>query len=334
MLRYPVVLVLMASAANAAAATELAVENTRFTLDGEPTFLLGASYYGALGASEKTIRRDLDDLARLGVNWIRVWATWAAFDHDVSAVDDQGNAREPYMARLEWLVGECDRRAVVVDATLTRGGRIVGTHVESLPVHRKAVETLVRRLASHRNWYLDLGNERNIRDERFVGFDDLEELLKTVKRFDPKRLVTASHAGDIPEEDLRKYVIDVGVDFISPHRPRNARSPGQTRSKSQEYLAGMKRLGRVVPVHYQEPFRRSFSRGWEPTVDDFVADLKGAIAGGAAGWCFHNGDARRAPEQKPRRSFDMRDKRLFEQLDEVELEALEGFRKAPSGERR
>ena len=53
-----------------------------------------------------------------------------------------------------------------------------------------------------------------------------------------------------------------------------------------------------------------------------VTDLHGAIQGGAAGWCLHNGDNRWGQDAQPRRSFDMRKRRLFEQLDSVELEAL------------
>ena len=65
---------------------------------------------------------------------------------------------------------------------------------------------------------------------------------------------------------------------------------------------------------YQEPFRRGYG-GWQPTAEDFLMDLRGAIAGGAAGWCFHNGAQNGAPASRPRRSFDLHDKRLFDQLD-------------------
>ena len=74
--------------------TRLGIKGTGFTLNDRPAFLLGVSYYGALGASEETIRQDLDDMRRRGFNWIRVWATWGAFDNDVSAVDAEGNAAE------------------------------------------------------------------------------------------------------------------------------------------------------------------------------------------------------------------------------------------------
>lgn len=91
------------------------------------------------------------------------------------------------------------------------------------------METIVTALKPYRNWYLDLANERNIRDPRFTSFAELKELRDLVKRLDPKRLATASH--------------------------------------------------------------------------------NGAKAGGAAGWCFHNGDQKGEPEGRPRRSFDMRERR-------------------------
>ncbi len=322
-LRCLLILAALLLAARPAAATELGIDGHRFTLDGKPTFLLGLSYYGALGAPREFLRRDLDDMQKLGLNWIRVWATWGGFDNDVTAVNHQGKPREPYMARLQWLVAECDRRGMVVDVTLSRGNRVVGPpRLQSLQVHRRAVETILSTLKPHRNWYLDLGNERNINDKRFVGFDELKQLRAAARRADPQRLITASNAGDIQRADMRRYLVTAGVDFISPHRPRNARSPGQTEDRSRQYLAWMEQLGRVVPLHYQEPFRGGFTKGWNPTANDYVVDVQGAIQGGAAGWCLHNGDQRHEPQGKPRRSFDMRKMRLFEQLDDVEQDAL------------
>jgi hypothetical protein len=108
------------------------------------------------------------------------------------------------------------------------------------------------------------------------------------------------------------------VDFLAPHRPRHAGSPRQTEAKTRELLAWMKAMGREAPVHYQEPFRRGFSDQWAPSADDFAAGLRQARSGGAAGWCFHNGDQRDRPDGRPRRSFDLRDGRLFAQLDAEE----------------
>jgi len=90
-------------------------------LNGVPTFLLGISYYGGLGAPEQFIQRDLDDLQRHGFNWLRVWATGGASDNNVSAVDAEGRPRQSFLGRLRGLVAECDRRGLVGDVTLTRG---------------------------------------------------------------------------------------------------------------------------------------------------------------------------------------------------------------------
>jgi len=302
--------------------TTLGIDGTRFTLDGKPTFLLGISYYGGLGAPQDFVRRDLDDLQRHGFNWLRVWATWSSADQDVSAVDSKGHPREPFLGRLQWLVAECDRRGLVVDVTLTRGAQsLTGVPRGRLPdlaAHQQAVATVAEALKTHRNWYLDLGNERDVRDGRYVSIAELKTLREQVRRLDLQRLVTASFGGhDLGESDVRESLMTAGFDFLCPHRPRNAQSPGQTESRTRELLAMMHRIGRVVPVHYQEPFRRGYTP-WEPVAADFLVDLRGAVAGGAAGWCFHNGSQRGTPENQPQRSFDLREQRLFDQLDAEE----------------
>jgi hypothetical protein len=313
-----------ANADRPAGGTRLGVQGTRFTLNDEPAFLLGISYYGALGAPDDAIRQDLDVMRRRGFNWIRVWATWNAFDHDVSAVDREGKPREPFLGRLQRVVAECDRRGMVVDVTLSRGNGVAGpARLQSLETHRRAVESIVTALKPEANWYLDLSNERNIRDRRHADFADLRALRAAVRRLDPERLVTASHAGDVSREELGQYLRTVEVDFVSPHRPRHAGSPRETAAKTGELLAWMKELGREVPVHYQEPFRRGFSDRWDPTANDFEVDLRQALAGRAAGWCFHNGDQRNRPDGQPRRSFDVRHQRLFEQLDDEERAFLD-----------
>jgi hypothetical protein len=305
----------------AMAKTELGVREDRFLLNGKPAFLYGISYYGALGAPDAFVRQDLADMRRYGFNWIRVWATWNAFGGDISAVDGEGRPREPYLSRLKALVAECDRRGMVVDVTLSRGSGL-----PTPEAHRRAVETLVAVLKPYRNWYLDLANERNIRDARYVSVDELRQLREAVKRLDPQRLVTASQGGDIGKDELREYLLTARVDFVCPHRPRDAASPAQTEVKTREYRAWMREMGRVVPLHYQEPFRRGYGE-WQPQAADYVTDLRGAKAGGAAGWCFHNGSTRGQTGERPRRSFDLREKRLSDQLDDVERRAIEELKR-------
>jgi hypothetical protein len=214
-----------------------------------------------------------------------------------------------------------------VDVTLSRGNGATGPpRLQTLVAHRRAVETLVAALKARGNWYLDLSNERNIRDKRFTSIDHLKELREVARRLDSGLLVTASQGGDIGRDELRDYLQTAKLDFICPHRPRDAESPARAEATTREYLAWMNEIGRVVPVHYQEPFRRGYAK-WNPTARDFVTDLKGAMAGGAAGWCFHNGSEGSAPDAQPRRSFDLSQKRLFHQLDAEERNAIDELAK-------
>jgi hypothetical protein len=199
--------------------------------------------------------------------------------------------------------------------------------LQTLEAHLRAVDSLVTALKPRRNWYLDLSNERNIRDKRFTSFDDLKALRRRVRELDPDRLVTASHAGDLSREDVREYLEGVGVDFLTPHRPRDAASATETVRLTKFFLDAAKELGHVAPLHYQEPFRRGFGK-YEPLATDFINDARNAKENGAAGWCFHNGDTRGAADGRPRRSFDLRDNRLFDALDTEERKAVEGLRQA------
>jgi endo-1,4-beta-mannosidase len=320
----------------ASAGTELGAKDTQFTVNGKPTFLLGISYYGALGASKDFIRRDLDDMQKYGFNWFRLWATWGAFDNEVSAVDPQGKPREPYLTKLRWLVAECDRRGIIVDVTLSRGNGVTGpVRLQSTKALCRAAKTIVTSLKSYRNWYLDMGNERNIRDKRFVSTEELAELRTFIKRLDPNRLVTASFVRDIKKDELKTILLDARVDFLAPHRPRHAKSAGQTAAQTRKYFEMMKGLGRTIPVHYQEPFRRGFTpKRWQPNAEHFLADLKAALEAGAAGWCLHNGDQKDKPQSKPRRSFDMREARLFDQLDEQEMKSIQQMKAVVAGQPR
>ena len=303
----------------------LGIDGAAFLLDGKRTFLLGASYYGALGAPDDFVARDLDDLRTLCVNWVRVWAVWDAFDHDVSAVDAAGHPREPYLTRLKAVVAAAGERGMVVDVTLARTPRLPNHEA-----HLRAAETLAAALEGHGNVYFDLANERDQHYERaFVDYPELRALRDRVKAVDPDRLVTAS-GNPADRADLARYLDDAGLDFIAPHLDRDVGTERRTAEATRQYLRWMKELGRVVPVHYQEPFRRDYldHRGfWQPDAETFCTDLRNARVGGAAGWCFHNGSPsppERFPQGKPR-SFDLRRARgrLMDQLDRVERQFLD-----------
>jgi hypothetical protein len=318
-----VVLVVCSAATAAEPATVLGIEGTAFTLNGKKTFLLGISYYAGLGAADGQIRADLDSFREAGFNWLRVWVTWPGFGNDVSAVDAEGQPREKYLKKLQFLVAEADQRGLVVDVTFSRGdGKNGSPHLPTMKAHRRAVETVTTALKDRRNWYLDLANERNIRDARHVSFDELKELRTVARKIDPHVPITASSGGDMSRDEVRESLVTARLDFLAPHRPRGADSPKQTEAKTREYLKWAVDLSKPVPVHYQEPFRRGYGR-FDPKADDFLTDLKGAKAGGAAGWCLHNGSQRTSEDGRPRRSFDLRGEgKLLDRLDPVEKEVV------------
>jgi hypothetical protein len=306
--------------------TKLGINHTTFTLNNKPAFLYGISYYGALGAPESFIQKDLADIKKYDFNWIRIWANWPGTDGDISAVDDDGNPVDTYMNKLKRIIQQCDKVGIVVDVTLAHSNNKNGRSLKTFEAHERAVGSIVTALKSYQNWYLDIANERDIGDSRFVSFKDLKRMRDTAKRLDPDLLITASAGNDINYEELNSYINDVKVDFISPHRPRTVQSPSQTAAKTKEYLVWMEKLGKSVPVHYQEPFRRGYS-DWQPQMKDYITDLLGAKKAGAAGWCFHNGDQRTDPQHQPMRSFDLHEKRLFDQLDPVELMTIKTLSK-------
>lgn len=321
--RSVIAVMVLAAMSRSAAAVELGADGSSLTLDGAPTFLLGVSYYAGLARTPELMQRDLDDLRDRGVNWIRVWATWDRHG-TLPVVDAEGAAVEPSMERLRALVSLADERGIVVDVTLHRGG-VLTTH----EAHLAAVRAIAGELLPWRNIYIDVANERNIGDARSVTIAECRELRAAIREIDPGRLVTASHAGSLSREMLESYLREAEVDLLTPHLPRNAQDPAKTEGRVRQYLAWMEEIGRSAPVHLQEPFRRDW-REWQPEAEDFLTDLRGAVAGGAAGWCLHNGDVRtqNAPEDhEPRRSFDLSPERgpFIDTLDEVEREVLDAM---------
>ncbi len=303
----------------------LGIEGTRFTLDGTPTFLLGISYYAALAIEDEAVlAEDLDTMKQHGFNWVRVWATWSAYDNNFCAVNRDGSPHGPYLDRLTRLCALAGQRDMIVDVTLHRGEQ------EGVPrnfdEHLAETEAIARALKPFRNVYIDVGNERNIGDARHVPMEEVATLIARVKEIDPERLCTASQGGDIADDDVADYLSEGHVDFLTPHRGRYAGSAAETGARTTALLNAAAAI-RAVPVHHQEPFRRGYA-DWQPDAEEFQNDLEGARAAGAAGWCFHNGGTRTEEDERPRRSFDLRsdEGRLFAQFDAEERAFLEWLR--------
>ena len=304
---------------------QIGVNGSRITVEGVPTFLLGASYFAALGAPDEFILWDLSELRELGFNWVRVWATWGAFDDNVSAVTARGEAQEPYLTRLKRLCATTAELGFILDVTVSRGDGLTGaSFLRDAEAHLRAVSELTRALKPYRHVYFDLASESNLTDARHVPVAELRQLRERCRLLDPGRLVAVSHCGDIGAADAQAYVQTVGADVLAPHRPRLPESPHQTAARTVGCARLLRDLGRSAPLLHQEPFRRGFG-DWQPAASDFLTDLRGAYKGGAAGWCFHSGHDSSQPDGRPRRCFDMRptEGRLLDQLEPEELAVLE-----------
>ena len=226
---------LLARSAEPSLSTVLGVRDTRFTLNGEPVFLLGISDYGALGAPEDVLRRDLDDLQRHGFNWLRVWATWSAFDRDVSAVDAEGRARAPYLDRLKWLVAECDRRGLVVDVTLTRRDGATDGAICRL----RGASGGPSRPWSPRSRSTATGTStwRTSTTSATHASSPTPSSRRSASRSGGSTRIgwsrPPSAATTSTRRDLKEAVVTIGLDFVCPHRPRNPESPGQTEARTR-----------------------------------------------------------------------------------------------------
>lgn len=281
-----------------------------FCINGQKTFLVGMSYYGGLGASDAALQRDLNDMERYGFNWLRVWAQWDV-NGNVSALSPSGAQQEPYFSQLQRLIQSCAQRGIIVDVSLAHGEFPFPVTVSD---HLTCVTTLAQELRPYRNVYFDVCNEFDINSNLTVA--EIGDLVTTVKRLDPDRLCTASTGDRLNPHEL----FTIGhVDFLTPHLNRLPDTSRYTFGA----VVQLKSSGNQVNVHLQEPFRRGYdlrqAAGELPewTAQDFLDDLSGAKLAGAAGWCLHNGDTYGGA---PYKSFDLRQQRLFDQFDPVEMQ--------------
>ena len=285
-----------------------------FTIDKEPTFLCGISYYAGNSVEDpEHVKKDLDDMVKDGLNWIRVWAIW----NSVSAVTPDGAIREPYMSRLKTLIEESNKRGIIVDVTLTRGNK---SSPSNLAQHLACAKTIATELKPYRNIYIDIANERDVGDARHVTYSEMGTIIDAIKSIDSDRICTAS---GVPgsQANLDEYFSVGHCDFIAPHLCRDKECPAKTLGTVTEFISWMNNLKHRVPVNLQEPFRRDYSE-YQPIQEDYYRDAGGGKIAGAAGWCLHNGSSRSSKDKRPQRSFSMSKEhgRLYAQLDSVEMD--------------
>jgi hypothetical protein len=283
-----------------------------FTYDGVETFVLAASYYGGCGAAEATISSDLGRLAELGFNNVRVWVTWSVPTDAASVVHNDGSLDAAALARLRFLLDTARGLGMTVDVTFGFG--LEGLTDGGFDNYRNAMVDVAREVLPYRNAWLDLGNERDVGDSRYLSVEQVRDLAVAVRAVDPDRLVTASGggsdgAGAAASWDELYEVAD--LDFATPHFSRDEGWAAATESRVDTMRELLLAEGWDRPIHLQEEARRGYG-GAEWPKEDFLAAVAGARRAGAAGWCFHT-DA----------GFDLVAGTFFDQLDDVERDTID-----------
>ena len=291
-----------------AAGPALTVSGKTIQLDGQPTFLLGASFFGALDVAYPR-DQDLDTLKSWGVTVVRVWAHWGRpiYQRD-GTLSPQGRAR------LLQLVQRLQARGLVLELALLRPGQLPGQHYvafSSDAARVRAATEIASALREYRHVLFDLYNEHDHPDGP-ISHAAARVLRDAVKAVDPGRLVTISstgthlvtpdsRVGEAEARNLREEASQdagsVGVDLVAPHFPRTDDWAPSTAARVAAVRAELDRIGRNVPVYLNE--ERRAEPGSEIAAEIYQRAFTSARDAGAAGWVFHT----KAGYELDKRSF-------------------------------
>ena len=94
--------------------------------------------------------------------------------------------------------------------------------------------------------------------------EDVEAFFKAYPCRCRNRRPTGEHLGRV------RYSVNRFVGFLHQRGLFDPLVPAPVYQPFLEgYLTWMRESGRLLPFHYQEPFRRDFSKGWQATSEDF-----------------------------------------------------------------
>jgi len=246
----------------------LAVSGTRFLMNGKEFPYTGVSFFNAIynpafNESSDARMKWLEKFAKYGINVLRVWCQW---DNKRGFVDagpgktlygEGGSLNEEHLKRLKAILADCDKAGFVVELVLfSRESWNEGIRLAPDAADR-AVSTLTRELLPYRNVTFQAWNE----------FDDrVLEHVKTIKKIDPKRLVTNSpgYAGVLGDSTQNN-----ALDYLTPHTSRQG--AGKTWELAPKELAYL--IARYKkPVVDDEPGRNGTRTLGGPGQETFPTD--------------------------------------------------------------
>jgi hypothetical protein len=273
------------------------ISGDKFTVNGQPTFLIGVSYFD--GSNYQV--SDFDALAARRFNLIRIWLDWGTAGDGRSFFDGSGALVQG--AKLLNLVRAARARGLVVDVTILDPGLTFGD------VNRALRETATL-LKDEPNVFFDVMNEHD-HGGGPRSHAEVAGFISTVRANAPNRPVTVSSTGghlmdtaNIEEE------MNAGVQIVTPHFERTSDWYDRTDDRVRFVKNYIASRGRNLPVYLQEEARRGHS-GLDPSKDQFLQAAREARDAGAAAWVLHT-DA----------GFDLGANSFFGAVDPVELDTL------------
>ena len=297
------------------ASPKIGISGDQFTINGTPTFLLGASYFDAYGWNIS----DLDGLAARKFNLLRIFLdylpeTWDFSFASRSRTFFNADGSMKNTQTLLDLVRAAGARGIIVDVTILMSA--------SNPTSAEtAVTNAVALLKNEPNVFFDLANEHG--DDTnpsarwsHYHFPVMQALFNAVRAVNPNGIYTvSSSSGDnhilLSNETVGSTNIneelELGVQMLTPHFRRSTDWYDLTASRVRTVKNYLAAVGKNIPVYLQEEARRDPE--WiMPTKDHFLHAVREAWTAGAAGWVFHTAA-----------SFDLRTNTWFENLDSVEV---------------
>src|SRR5437764_7755527 len=289
---------LVAAAANS---QTLGVHGDRFTVNGQPRFLVFVSYFDGVRrlpdnlASTAVLDADLDYFVRKGISGVRIFPNWQFRSETLMQCD--GTLRRLQLDKLRIFIDRAAEKGLVVDVSFTidtvrkaQGGQCL-----TAGAYKTALEAATAALAGKKGVLFDLQNEHDKNHPPTdashphgwtpqAWADYLATTIKpAVKTRDPARLLTVSWTSDVEPAAVFSYVQDRGYDVLTYHY----RGP-DWETRTSTYLTTFKALfvrrGPQRPIYLQEPNRFPF----DVTASHYDAAVANAKRAGAAAWTFHN----------------------------------------------
>ncbi len=301
-----------AELSKAAAPLTLGAAGEKFTINGDPRFLVLTSYFDALDAA--ALDEDLALLART-VDGVRIFANWWDVREDgdcrnafarTGVIERAGDGtlrvRESGLARLRHVLARARAHGLVVDLTFAADtvqgaseltaneqGRVCPPGEFRNTVNwagmAAAMGSVAAALAADEfdHVFLDLQNEAG-HDWNRATDDDLARLVQAVRSRAPGRLMSiSSYDPDADRQAAR--VRDLKLSMLNYHDvPRGRGWGARTADHVKKFRAALRRAGVTVPIYAGEPDPNDHGRGTR----EFEAAVRGAHQAGAAAWTFHH----------------------------------------------